>query len=89
MAHTRGKWEVEERFSDMPENASVWAGGRYLVEDISKADARLIAACPALLEALKDLIVVTEMLLGDGMTESNEPPLLKKARAAIAAAEGE
>ena len=41
-----------------------------------------------LLAALKELVRDYELILGDGLTDSTAPPLLKVAHAAIAKAEG-
>ncbi len=55
---------------------------------IQTANARLIAAAPELLTALRYLLADYEQLLGDGVTENTAPKQLLVARAAIAKAEG-
>ena len=61
--------------------------GFYLLEVLEK-DARLIAAAPDLLEALKDAAEALEHLQNKLAIRVN-PPTLEKARAAIAKATGE
>ena len=53
-----------------------------------QANARLIAAAPELLQALRDLVDDYEAILGDGLTAETAPAELRTARAAIAKAEG-
>lgn len=81
--HTPGPWRVEVGVSD-PEMYSV--KGSYLVADyLPIEDARLIAAAPVLLEALRkclNFIENTEGELGITLTSADA------ARAAIAKAEG-
>ena len=50
--HTSGEWKIQD---DSP--TSVWAGGHYIAETYTdgEANARLIAAAPDLLAALKAL----------------------------------
>jgi hypothetical protein len=48
----------------------------------------LVGVIDELVAALKTMVRDYEMILGDGLTESTSPPLLKDAHAAIAKAEG-
>lgn len=52
------------------------------------ANAHLIAAAPDLYAALKALADDYDQLLGDGVTESNQPDILRQARLALAKADG-
>lgn len=101
-AHTRGPWKVGEVRESSSRKAdlvyaridaervvgavAVYSGGKRGVvvsEEEALANARLIAAAPELLEALRLLARAYERVTGREST-----PLLAKARAAIAKAEG-
>ena len=66
--HTPGPWEIGDRNEagdfyiarlDAPEYVAIVTGGPFLASEITKANARLIAAAPALLEALEGTGVMT------------------------------
>ena len=78
--HTPGPWKRKIKSVLIPIAPYEWAeayGG-------SIANARLIAAAPDLLEALKEIVAAA-----DGKGWEQLDPSFKKARAAIAKAEGE
>jgi hypothetical protein len=85
--HTPGPWEARRRSLIIGAVYEVWA---YIPESIpitevsNGANARLIAAAPELLEALKDLLFFCEEM--DPKAAWLEP--WNKAKAAIAKAEG-
>ena len=101
--HTPGPWTIERCSIDLPENDRLIVGhpnssdmsvirtiGRlfsYARPEVNKANARLIAAAPELLEACK------ELLAGIGMAAIDDEPLrpndpeVRAARAAIAKCE--
>ena len=95
--HTPGPWKIKkDRFSQ-----SVWAGNERIAEMMGwgknrrRANARIISAAPALLEALKSAVSYLEANRPKGkireiFTKLNEYEngVLKPARAAIAQAEG-
>ena len=98
--HTPGPWKMKkDRFSQ-----SVWAGNDRIAEMMGwgkqrrRANARLIAAAPALLEALRFCLEIMEEQAGDehfidcpGTAEMNGGKMtcpICEARAAIAQAEG-
>jgi hypothetical protein len=95
--HTSGPWSVDggeevrgERF------VRVTARGGYVVartkrngiDDAAEANARLIAAAPELLEALKRMSAVALDLIERSGGAETEEPEFQRARAAIAKAEG-
>ena len=87
MSHTPGPWEATKQFGNQDLRANVATLGSYRIVCNAKhgtlkedGDARLIAAAPELLVALKWM--VDEFDHGHGL----EP--VKAARAAIAKAEG-
>lgn len=89
-AHTPGPWEIR-RYPRVGGSTKdlMGNGGGFVVklDGASDANARLIAAAPELLEALKALVVMDKQLLescGIGDTA-----VLIQARAAIAKAEGQ
>jgi len=99
-AHTPGPWFVPQSFGTQYVEARIDSGRLQEVAACGPtqeptqqyANARLIAAAPALLEALEDLL----MHIGKGREETVEwvcEPIhsdeIKAARAAIAAAKGE
>ena len=89
MTHTKGPWSYHKFQSGY----TIFGDGQYpnalpvaktaADEKVGEADARLIAAAPALLEALKASLLA----IPDGMT-SNTSPICQQIRAALAAAEG-
>ena len=95
--HTPGPWKIKkDRFSQ-----SVWAGNERIAEMMGwgknrrRANARIISAAPALLEALKSAVSYLEANRPKGnireiFTQLNEYEngVLNPARAAIAQAEG-
>src|SRR5574343_74706 len=88
--HTKGPWEIREG------NDELWIGpeGQDAVAVISKqisdasANARLVAAAPELLAALKRLVVAAEMPDDGIAARIAKAEAEAKARAAIAKAEG-
>ncbi len=96
--HTPGPWTIErnERGTSIkaigPLQAEEYAGSAWL--DVSDVDARLIAAAPDLLEALKDLLPILDKAWdydGDvfGRLHNDAVDAWRQARAAIAKATGE
>lgn len=97
--HTPGPWRLSGHSEDSPEKLSVEDGNGYFIAEVDfglaqKANARLIAAAPELLEALKELVKANEdhnesvsKVIGElpGWKDS----YLDKARSAIAKALGE
>lgn len=94
--HTPGPWRINgnnmfrwivadsEVFTHSGDvNRSAY-GGNMVCESVHKANARLIAAAPELLEALKEIVDAA-----DGAGWEQLDPSFKKARAAIAKATGE
>lgn len=90
MEYTPGPWRLHQTstravFAGLPpdEDAVAHVDGGF--EDARIANARLIAAAPELLEALRECVdCVTDLV-----TEAHEDPeVLKKSRAAIAKATG-
>ena len=93
--HTPGPWEASTHPASDPEYCHVWAKGRgsdialvvradnesMINVGSAEANARLIAAGPEMLEALKDMIAGMGHIKDCG-------PTVEKARAAIAKAEG-
>lgn len=62
-------------------------GHRINSDEVDEANARLIAAAPELLEAIRDLLVIANSR-GTSLGLDEGGPVLDKARAAIAKAEG-
>lgn len=106
MNHTPAPWNWNTMLSasENDKGFRVWANGQWIA-DVSpindhqgnstngKANARLIAAAPELLAALKSALADLEdsflpMLIEAGWQPQNELAVLAKARAAIAKAEG-
>ncbi|HEY9453453.1 MAG TPA: hypothetical protein VIR82_12320 [Bradyrhizobium sp.] len=93
--HTQGPWDFQEEYGDTGQRFTAVRDGRYETVCIidgheNEADARLIAAAPDLLEALKEAESLLEQTLrwrGEGW-ECSEAELLGGIRAAIAKAEG-
>ena len=89
--HTPGPWYPHYAKADHCLSSSVWGqepgnqvaviGGKSL--EAMNANARLIAAAPAMYEALKASLLA----IPDGMT-SNTSPICQQIRAALAQAEG-
>lgn len=100
MTHTPGPWRVWEAGKESweicePSNpnrqshfANVRVGNMWGEE--GKANARLIASAPELLEALKDLVSAEEQYVEDAKAQLDDPisDAVESARAAIAKAEG-
>ena len=93
--HTPGPWRVAPR-SDYPEHAdiNVDAGTRGYValcgkagDEEAEANARLIAAAPELLEALREVVACYVVRI-NGKVDVRRAAALDRARAAIAMAEG-
>lgn len=81
--HTPGPWTYEP--GDSMECGCIWAPARMVcdfIEDPNEADARLIAAAPDLLEALR----AVDVLFGHLARDSTQRIWLDNARAAIAKA---
>ncbi len=82
-----GTGRRREDMPPLPDILSAWGHDAWGI-NVSKADMRLIAAAPDLLEALSGLVAVI-VNPGDGVEfEDGEVPALDKARAAIAKATG-
>lgn len=92
--HTPGPWRVDPvvrtlvvgTADPMPIIADTEAASPFGV-DVDAANARLIAACPELLEALKTLADEVYRLSGHALSPKTEP-IMVQACAAIAKAEG-
>lgn len=89
--HTPGPWSVEEQWATDADGKgfrfAYWIGaddGEICRSVLSLEDARLIAAAPDLLAALKDVFAV----LGEGEIEYKAPFLHRRMKAAIKKAEG-
>lgn len=83
--HTPGPWRISGHSEDSPEKLSVEDGYGYFIAEVDfglaqKANARLIAAAPELLEFAEEWLC---------MQGSDENYMTAKARAAIAKAKGE
>lgn len=76
--HTPGPWFTRHN----AKSATVGTASGCIVAKTTDADARLIAAAPELLAALKENVRKYES------ADSDEPPYMERARAAIAKAEG-
>lgn len=86
--HTPGPWEIERGYSTIiksigPCVADEYAGSAWL--EVSEANARLIAAAPELLDALKELL---DREWQDDEGDYTLEMARRKARAAIAKAIG-
>lgn len=100
MSYTPGPWFVPERTGTQYVEARI--GGGWLQEvaacgptekpEEQRANARLIAAAPAMLEALEEMLEVHgvrwEHVRGDSSIPASWVELSDKARAAIKAAKG-
>jgi hypothetical protein len=98
--HTPGKWTFAWRGPHLWMFALTEDGGVHETvfdtenldaHPISLANARLIAAAPCLLSALKALVAVCPECDGTGLADNSDPtpcPWCESARAAIARAEG-
>lgn len=95
--HTPGPWKHRPVYKghEMARDEIVAADGSIVVNDVIEAvDAPLIAAAPALLKALVEMMPTNLGALPDTMPDSATLPLdvtfgeLRRARAAIAKAEG-
>lgn len=93
-AHTPGPWWIEQRpqsekYPDLHDNLIMakYCGQDCVVASIdnSDEDARLIAAAPTMLQALKQYVEEADC---ERVYPRANCPILEKARAAIAAAEG-
>lgn len=87
--HTPGPWRLSGHSEDSPEKLSVEDGYGYFIAEVDfglaqKANARLIAAAPELLEALESILASS-----DAGNAAILDRLTSKARAAIAKATGE
>ncbi len=82
--HTRGPWQVHQLTS---QSGIYDASGNRLASVRYVADARLIAAAPTMLEALRELVRGIEET--PELFENAEQGVMARARAAIAAAEGD
>ena len=94
--HTPGPWQVKltSCFVDGLPVAGVWVEAppytsiANLIPHVGvEANARLIAAAPELLAALKALVDDYAQLCGDGIVVDTEPSVLTAASCAIAKAE--
>jgi hypothetical protein len=90
--HTPGPWRV---INDGVIGVQMGRWGGFALpdsgthdQDTALANARLIAAAPELLAALKMLAYDYALMCGDGMTDATQPKVLADATAAIAKAEG-
>lgn len=88
--HTPGPWAFDDdrvitsphTHNDLDDDVCEVYGGNDDIAEVRRANARLIAAAPELLEALKELMVAADRVSAEPVT------WLGKARAAIAKAEG-
>ena len=90
-AHTPGPWQYlpgdeDEETCGLIVGKTAWVCD--FVSDPIEANARLIAAAPDLLEALKEMVEIAELTIGWFSTPPNANGPLIQARAAIAKAEG-
>ncbi len=94
--HTPGPWHIEGQ--DIVDDNRLWLITRTISTDdeaiaaVDEANARLIAAAPDLLAALKQLVTdYGDCLMSDvpGPTDADGLAVFAAARAAIAKAEGE
>jgi hypothetical protein len=89
MSHTPGPWRIEH-----DHDITIYSGDVPLVhtmgDEASEANARLIAATPDLLEALKDIVEDLEARwdMSDRRTNPGIVSCVEKGRHAIAKAEG-
>ena len=85
--HTPGPWEAREH-SDGSHWFVDWDGGWTAGDELSEANARLIAAAPDLLNALEESLVVISFsdFHEDQVPAANE--VMRRIRAAIAKARG-
>ena len=87
--HTPGPWNTDGRFilsgtnPGAPYIADCLPGHEYRTEGSTQANAALIAAAPALLEALRDIVQAHDVKMGKSAVELR----IEIARAAIARAE--
>ena len=91
--HTPGPWrlQLKDKFTDHPFVVRGEQGGFCVLglsDEAEKADARLIAAAPDLLEALKNLVERIDKNGGIGEYKTDPVFVIKYARSAIAKAEG-
>ena len=90
--HTPGPWRVVDSWNDyMVEGQNgeeiIWQDGPHNTPTINKANARLIAAAPDLLEALESML--QSFLITQSLDDYPIDAPCNKARAAIAKAKGE
>lgn len=94
--HTPGPWRIGNGsfiISDHPAPGITgsddvqYYGGHLICESVSQANARLIAAAPDLLEALKVLLFAFEEL-AKAIKPLSSDPVIVSARAAVCKAEG-
>ena len=90
--HTPGPWRVVDSWTDhMVEGQNgeeiIWQDGPHNTPTINKANARLIAAAPELLEALEHML--QSFLITQSLDDYPIEAPCNKARAAIAKAKGE
>ncbi len=97
--HTPGPWFIERRTNDggtthhriTASDGHGWSGDRYMSVSgcIDEHDARLIAAAPELLEALRGMLALDEEHHQRGHCDDDVCAEVRKALAAIAKATGE
>ena len=89
--HTPGPWDVQNALGDGP-NKWIYADGLYVAEvdgerEEAEANARLIAAAPDLLTALKDAVEYLELQLECSGEDTGEGAMIRLFRKTIAEAE--
>lgn len=93
MVHTPGPWDVQDPLGGGP-NEWIFADGLYIAEvdgerEEADANARLIAAAPDLLAALKDAVEYLELQLECSGEDTGETAMIRLFQKTIAEAEGQ
>ena len=96
MSHTPGPWKVADRFTVWTDDGVGCEVARVEVENLdddslaqAESDARLIAAAPEMLAALKGLmeLYASGRMVIEGEQDEGDDPLIGASRHAIAKAE--
>jgi hypothetical protein len=93
MVHTPGPWDIHDPSGGGSSNNWICADGLYIAEvdgerEEADANARLIAAAPDLLAALKDAVEYLELQLKCSGEDSGEGAMIRLFQKTIAEAEG-
>lgn len=93
-AHTHGPWDVQDPLGGESTNKWIYADGLYVAEvdgerEEAEANARLIAAAPDLLVALKDAVEYLEQQLESSGEDAGEGAMIRLFQKTIAEAEGQ